>query len=107
MTGINTNTGLPEIALAQIIATLKNYAAIERAAIFGSRAMGNYRPNSDIDLVVWGDLSHRDEASLFSELDELPLPYLFDVKTYSHITHAPLRAHIDLVAKEIYRKNAK
>jgi len=41
--------------------------------VFGSRSMGTDRPNSDIDLAIWGDLSELSIGKIQLELDELPL----------------------------------
>lgn len=95
--------GLPGEAIERIKAVFRRHPEIERVQIFGSRAKGNYRHNSDIDLVFWGN--NIDEsllAALAQELDELPLPYLFDIKNYAEITHDGLREHIQQYGKDFY-----
>ncbi len=67
--------------------------------IFGSRAKGNYRNNSDIDLVIWGPISPREVESLRMDLDELPTPYEFDLINYENLDHENLKSHIDRIAK--------
>ena len=46
--------GLPERTVVQICAVLAQYPAVERAVLYGSRAKGNYKPGSDIDLTLYG-----------------------------------------------------
>lgn len=74
------------------------------ARIFGSRAIGRQRSNSDIDLALWGNLDTQEVIRLHAELDDLPLPYLFDVKLYDAIRHAPLRDHIQRVGRVFYQR---
>lgn len=50
------------------------FPGIEQAVLYGSRAKGNYRPGSDIDLTLKGDLSHRDLLNIELALDDLLLP---------------------------------
>ncbi len=82
---------------------LKN-KKIELVKIFGSRAKGNYRYNSDIDLVIEGEISDIESQLILSELDELPLPYIFDIKVLNNINNTDLIEHIKRVGKLIYIK---
>ena len=47
--------GLSEKQLEQVISILKKYDEIEGAILFGSRALGNYKPASDVDIAIKGD----------------------------------------------------
>jgi len=85
--------GLQDKQIAQISFVLKS-GGIKQAAVFGSRAKGNYRDNSDIDIVVWGDGVN--VGRLLTELDDLPLPFKFDVIDYNE-TNTAIREHIDRV----------
>jgi len=98
------NFGLSTQAIALLQKVLQAHPEVERAKIFGSRAIGNFRPNSDIDLALWGVIDEGLLAKLYAELDELPLPYQFDVTSYITITHPALREHIDKFGKDIYVK---
>lgn len=89
--------GLDERSFSLVHDVLARYQHIDNVRVFGSRAKGTQRPESDIDLVVYGDLDDLDAMSILRELDELPLPYQFDVHVYSRITYRPLREHIDRV----------
>ena len=50
---MESRTGLSETLLSHIRALARNYGA-QRVALFGSRARGDHRPRSDVDLAVWG-----------------------------------------------------
>jgi predicted nucleotidyltransferase len=81
---------------------LRQHPEVREARVFGSRAIGRSEKNSDVDLALWGDLDLGLIARIAGELDELPLPYTFDVHAYTAIRHAPLRQHIDEVGKILY-----
>lgn len=86
--------GLSQKQIELISAQLKN-AAVSKAVIFGSRSIGNYRSNSDVDIAVWG--CELNIGSILTKLDELPMPYKFDVVDYEKINTAAFREHIDRV----------
>ncbi|MFH1715745.1 MAG: nucleotidyltransferase domain-containing protein [Planctomycetota bacterium] len=94
--------GLKPEALALIRRVFRGHPEVREVKIFGSRAMGGFENHSDVDLALWGDLNQGLIARIFGELDELPLPYTFDVKVYEAIKHAPLKRHIDEVGKILY-----
>jgi predicted nucleotidyltransferase len=88
----------------QLIQTVfQQYPEITWVQIFGSRALGNYRDNSDVDLVIRDNISDELLRKVILEIDELPLPYLFDIVCYAQISHAPFCEHIDHFAKDFYK----
>lgn len=90
--------GLSENNFAHIREVLKQYPAIEAAYLYGSRAKGNYKPSSDIDLVLKGnDLNLRQLSNISLQLDDLLLPYKFDVSIYHHIDNSDLLEHINRI----------
>jgi predicted nucleotidyltransferase len=95
--------GLTGRELESFASIFRRHPEVERVCLFGSRAKGGYRPESDVDLAVWGGLTPWGVESLAGELDELPTPYLFDVKKYETIRLPALREHIDRVGVELYR----
>ena len=55
--------GLPDLTVAQICAVLAQYPQVDRAVLYGSRAKGNFKPGSDIDLTLYGaDLTQKSPA---------------------------------------------
>jgi len=59
----------------------RQYPDITRVILFGSRAKGSAKPYSDIDIAIEGVEKERDVAQVAMMLDNLPLPYIFDVKS--------------------------
>ena len=72
------------------------------ATLFGSRAKGTHSDRSDVDLVVAGDIGPLRAEALAAVLEELPLPYRFDVHSLAHIQQRPLLEHIQRVGILIY-----
>ena len=97
--------GLTDSEQELIREVLRHHTAVIEAKIFGSRAKGNSQPNSDVDLALWGNISVSALAAIAGELDELPLPYTFDVQVYDALRHRPLREHIDRVGKDFYARD--
>lgn len=88
--------GLPDDTYFLIKNCLKQFSEIEQVKIFGSRAKGNFKPYSDIDLVLFGNnLTEKLVLHIKSELEELPTPYKFDVVDYKTITNDNFRLSID------------
>ena len=94
--------GLTDETLELIRSVFERYSQISCVKVFGSRALNTYRPNSDVDLVCWGESDPLVIGSIKSQLDELPLPYLFDLQSYESISHLELKEHIDRHAKPLF-----
>ena len=91
--------------LDQIIKIIANNAKIKTAKIYGSRAKGNFKPWSDIDLVIDGDeLDLSDKFSLDNSFYELDIPQKVDLLLLKHLDNPDLLSHIERVGKLIYQK---
>ena len=98
--------GLPAAAVAKIQAILATFPAIEQATLYGSRALGRHRPGSDIDLTLAGDgLDVRTLARLDGALDDLLLPWRFDLSVQSSLQSPELIEHIQRVGQLLYRRS--
>jgi uncharacterized protein len=88
--------GLPPFTYQTILDELSRHPPIERAVVFGSRAMGNYRPGSDVDICLYGAAVTTDVAWRVSVRlnEELPIPYFFDVLSFDHIGNPELQVEI-------------
>lgn len=87
--------GLTEPQIEAIQGVLALHTHVEKAVLYGSRAMGNFRPGSDIDLVLMGDqLSLDDVLAIANELDDLLLPYKIDLSSWHDIDQEQLLDHI-------------
>ena len=99
------NYGLSASTVKRIVSVLAHYSEIEKAVLYGSRAKGNYRTGSDIDLTLFGDrITHSLLTRLDNELDDLLLPYKFDVSFFADLTHPELIDHIHRVGVTFYER---
>ena len=89
---------MPAAAVQGIRRVLADHPEVRRAVLYGSRAKGNYRNGSDIDLTLFGnELSLGLLLQIMNELDELLLPWTIDLSLYSSIENPDLRDHIERV----------
>ena len=98
-----TRFGLIKRDFDHIEKTIKKFPEIERAIIFGSRAMGNYKQGSDVDIAIEGKcISDKTVTQLSAMLnEEMPLPYYFDIIHYGNLKNNELKRHIDEEGKKI------
>lgn len=95
--------GLTNEEMQKLIAVLSAQPNIEKAIVYGSRAKGTNRKFSDVDLTLVGkNLSHSDLNQIALKIDDLLLPYEFDLSLYSSLTNKNLLEHIKRVGKVIY-----
>lgn len=101
--------GLKETDLEAIIQIFSHYAEIESAIIFGSRAKGNYKNGSDVDIALKGKRLTLEIVSRISVFlnEETTMPYKFDVLNYHSLTNASLQEHIDRVGVVLYKAEHK
>ena len=96
--------GLSENVIASICGVRSKHPEIEEAVIYGSRAMGNYKPGSDIDIALKGTIGLAALNRISMEIDDLLLPYTFDLAIYSHIENGEFLEHIERAGKTLYVK---
>ncbi len=78
---------------------------IESVKIFGSRAKGNFKPNSDIDFAIYGDnITDKLIRHIAYELDELSTPYKFDLVDFNSIDNTDLKNNIIKDGKIFYKR---
>ncbi len=95
--------GLKEHTIFIINQVFSKHPEIEKILIYGSRAKGNFNPGSDIDLTLQGEkITHSLLNRISLELDDLLLPYIFDLSLYHHIINASLLEHIKDVGLVFY-----
>ncbi len=95
--------GLSDKITKKIEQVFESNPKVAKAFVFGSRAKGNYKEGSDIDIAVKGqDLNFNDVLGLIGKLDNLDLPYKIDLINYHTINEADLKDHIDRVGIELY-----
>ncbi len=99
--------GLTDKDVQKINAVFAYHPEVETAILYGSRAKGNFRNGSDIDLTLVGknlNLTVLNQISL--EIDDLLLPYMFDLSIHHFITDKDMLAHIHRVGKFFYEASA-
>lgn len=97
--------GLPELQYDQIVKVFAAHKEVDEVILYGSRAKGTQKPYSDVDITILGDkLSLGLLQRIEIELDDLLLPYNFDVSIYHSIENNELVEHIKRVGKTIYKK---
>jgi predicted nucleotidyltransferase len=101
--------GLSDSALEILYELFRNRSEIHRVILYGSRAMGNYRAGSDIDiaLVTGDDFSYNELISLKIELDNSSLPYFVDVSILNRINNKNLVEHINRAGRNLYEKEPR
>lgn len=98
--------GLKESDIEKVLAIFRIFPEIEKAILYGSRAKGNFKPSSDIDLTLAGEnLNLTILNQLENQLDDLLLPYTFDISIFQQISNPDLIEHIQRVGKNFYTKN--
>ena len=97
--------GLNDITIENIFEVFRKYPQINKAILFGSRAMGNYKNGSDIDLTFLGEgLSLTILNKISNDLDDLLLPYSFDLSIFNVLTNKEFVDHINRVGVVFYTK---
>ena len=91
--------------LREIQAVLRKHTAISAAVLFGSRALGNFKETSDIDIALKGNVDTAMALTIKDELEEdTCIPLFFDVISYATIENPQLKHHIDEKGVLIYRE---
>jgi predicted nucleotidyltransferase len=100
------NYGLKENTISSINQIFSKHPEVEKVLVYGSRAKGNFRNGSDIDLTLQGEkltLSILNKINI--ELDDLLLPYTFDLSLYHQITDPPFLQHIEEFGQVFYQRS--
>ncbi len=104
---MNNNFGIYDNSYNLIVKTFSMYTKIEKAIIFGSRAMGNYKKGSDIDIAIIGEKIDFETTSRLHGMlnEELPIPYFVDVVNFNTIKVQELKQHILNIGIIVYEKD--
>lgn len=96
--------GLPAHAVTRMQGVFAAHPSVEQVILFGSRAKGNAKRGSDIDLAVFGSGSGSELGTIVWELDDLLLPWEIDLIQFDQISNADLREHITRVGQVFYTR---
>lgn len=95
--------GLKKDTIDLICSVFEKHPPLEKVIVYGSRAKGNYRNGSDIDLSCFGnDLTLTILHQIENDIDDLLLPYSFDISIFSHVSNESLKEHIERVGQVFY-----
>ncbi len=98
--------GLSDEVIQSLKSVFQKHQAIEKVLIYGSRAKGNFRPGSDIDLTLIGQqLTTTDLLKIENEIDDLLLEYKIDLSLQKQIDDPNVIDHIQRVGIAIYSKD--
>ncbi|MBN2089227.1 nucleotidyltransferase domain-containing protein [candidate division KSB1 bacterium] len=100
--------GLKSADLKLLTTIIRAFPEVDQAIIFGSRAMGNYKNGSDVDIALKGEtISHEIVTQINYQLnEELPLPYFFDVVHFESIENQDLINHINQYGQIFFNRES-
>ncbi len=103
---MTTRFGLSEATIQKTCGVFAKYPQVKKAVLYGSRAKGNYKKGSDIDLTLIGgnDLTLEVLYRILDEIDDLLLPYTFDISIFEQISDPDVVDHIQRVGIIFYEK---
>lgn len=96
--------GLTDKTINMINEIFSRYPAIEKVTIYGSRARGDHKNGSDIDLTIHGNITLDEKIHIAGLIDELPIPYTCDLSIFDEIKNENLIEHIERVGLNFYKK---
>jgi predicted nucleotidyltransferase len=98
--------GLSDKTITAIRQTFAEFPAVEKAILYGSRAKGNFKHGSDIDLTLVGDMLDINALGRIADrLDESLIPYQVDLSIFGQLRHAGLKEHIERVGVVFYERD--
>lgn len=103
---MNNPFGISDKSYSLLMETIRSFPEIEKVILFGSRAMGNYKKGSDIDLAITGTRVAVETALHLKRIlnHELPIPYHVDVVPMKSVNNPGLKAHIAEHGKTLWKR---
>ena len=98
--------GLSDQTFQKIRDVFVRYPQVEEAVLYGSRARGDYKNGSDIDLTLRGstELTHTILSQIANDLDDQLLPYTIDLSIFKNIRNPEMIEQIERVGVALYKK---
>ena len=90
----NMDFGLTSDSYNKIKKVIKKYNEYT-FKVFGSRARGDYKNNSDIDIAVMGNIDNKTKYNIMNEFDLLDIPYMIDLIFIKDISKEELLKSIE------------
>ena len=106
--GEHIRVGVDEAIMNQIVQLILSYKAVEKIVLFGSRASGQYRRTSDIDIAIFGKEWTDMDINLIKDRleEEVRTPLTFDVVNFYRIAREELKQHIMQHGRSLYESSA-
>ena len=102
------NYGLNKEVFYKIIDIFKDYMKyIDKAILFGSRARGDYKPGSDVDIAISFRQNNDIVYEIRDKILEQNIIYTFDIIDYDSTSNEKLKKYIDKDGKIIFSTNNK
>ena len=102
---MSIGTGLSVRDINCIHEIFKKYPSVKSVFLFGSRAKGNFKKGSDVDLVILNsEVKTNDLLQLKNDFEESSLPYKIDLIDFKDLNHPEMKAHIERAGIEFYKK---
>lgn len=98
--------GLSDEHINQIVAIISSFQEVEKALIFGSRAIQTHKSGSDVDIaIILTEKNHEitNRISYFLN-EETTMPYKFDIIDYQSISNVNLINHINNFGIAIFER---
>ena len=100
--------GLKDSVIINIKNILYKYEEIEKASIFGSRARGDYKKTSDIDIAIFSKNITSTRLNLLrNEFEELDIIYTIDVVEFYKTSKEELKNNIINDGIVIFDRNSR
>ena len=97
--------GIGDEVIKSLQDLFSRYSDVEKVILYGSRAKGTFREGSDIDLTAFGkNLNLKTIYAIEEEIEELLLPYSFDISLFDQIDNPDLLDRLNRVGKVFYKK---
>jgi predicted nucleotidyltransferase len=97
--------GLTDETISKIQQVFSTFPEVDKAILYGSRAKGNFKPSSDIDITLKGENINLQILNQIEwELDDLLLPYTFDLSIFHYLNNPDLIEHVERVGIILFEK---
>lgn len=101
-----TDSGLKNRHRKAIVAAIAANKNVEKAVLFGSRALGTNTVTSDVDIALFGNrLTFTDQAHLGDIIDRIPMAQSVDLVLCDSVDSPALLEHIRKHGIEWYRRD--
>jgi predicted nucleotidyltransferase len=101
------NYGIKDEYWKKLETVFVSHKNIEKVILYGSRAKGTNRMYSDVDIVLVGEkINNREYCSLVQEIDDLLLPFIFDISVYYTLKDSNLIDSINKTGVIVYENGS-